>query len=259
MGKKKSNNNVGQNNYLNNFKLMDKFNTKWDNVFNFCINYFQQYNYSKNVISWAKIIHSNKSFFLIIFLLASWFWSSLILNFAYCFMLIDSIIISLLILQNNCVNINSRRLAKNIILIALASINLIGGVLTLLLISFIYMEYNKFFGRLIFKIIKFIIKVMGNIFPPVYLLYPDIKLFNFEDPDMTICDDSNNKKHIKLFKPSSSFSSDTDSDINFDTSTNSLKKKCKTKNKNAKKMKYKKSSIYPTISSIKYKLSNKKK
>lgn len=108
-------------------------------------------------------------------------------------MLIDSLIISLLVLQNNSINTNSRRLAKNVILIALSSINLIGGILTLLLVSFIYMEYSKFFGRLIFKFIKFIIKIIGNIFPPVYLLYPDIKLFSFEEPDMTIYTDDYTK------------------------------------------------------------------
>lgn len=223
------------------YRLFDKFNTKWDIIFNFCINYFQHNNYSKNIINWTKTIHSNKSFCLIIFVLVSWFWSSLILNFAYFFMLIDSIIISLLILQNNCVETNSRRLAKNIILLSITSLNLIGGILTLLIVSFIYMEYSKFVGRLIFKLIKFFIKILGNIFPPVYLLYPDIKLFNFEDPDMTICDDSN-KKNIKLFKPSSSnFSSSFEPELN---KKNIIKKK--------KKLKSKDNSSFPTISTINY-------
>lgn len=199
--------NLKNKNLLYNFKLFNKFNDKWDIIFNFCINYFYQNKYSKNIINTAKTIHSNKSFCLIIFLLASLFRPNLILNFFYNFMLIDSLIISLLILQNNCVNINSRRLAKNVILIALSSINLIGGILTLGLVSFIYMEYSKFLGRLIFKFIKFIIKIIGNIFPPVYLLYPDIKLFNFEDSDMTIHSDKPNKKHINLLKASSSDSS----------------------------------------------------
>jgi len=190
---------IKNNNFFSNFKLFNKFNDKWDIVFNFCICYFYQNNYSKNIINIVKTIQSNKSFCLIFFLLASWLWSNLILNFFYCFMLIDSLIISLLILQNNSIITNSRRLAKNLILIAIISINLIGGILTLLLVSFIYMEYSKFIGRLIFKFIKFIIKIIGNIFPPVYLLYPDIKLFNFEDPDMTIHTNDNNK-HINLFK-----------------------------------------------------------
>ena len=280
MGQKKYNNaNKLHNNYLNNFKLFNKFNTKWDIMFNFCINYFQQNNYSKSIINIVKTIQSNKSFCLIIFVLASWFWSNLVLNFVYYFMLCDSLIISLLVLQNNCVGINSRRLAKNIILMILTSMNIIGGMMTLLMVSFIYMEYSKFVGRLIFKLIKFFIKIIGNIFPPIYLLYPDIKLFNFEDPDMTICDNSNNskKKNIKLFKPSSSdystssssdYSASSSSDYSASSSSDSeseqiVKNKKDKKNNKDKKInnntiktnkikKTKPSSSFPTISTIKY-------
>lgn len=55
------------NNLLSSFKLFNKFNDKWDIVFNFCINYFNQNNYSKTIINIVKTIHSNKSFFLIFF------------------------------------------------------------------------------------------------------------------------------------------------------------------------------------------------
>lgn len=261
MGQKKFNNNKSNNNYLTNFKLFNKFNTKWDIMFNFCINYFQQNNYSKSIINIVKTIQSNKSFCLIIFVLASWFWSNLVLNFVYYFMLCDSLIISLLVLQNNCVGINSRRLAKNIILMTLTSMNIIGGMMTLLMVSFIYMEYSKFVGRLIFKLIKFFIKIVGNIFPPIYLLYPDIKLFNFEDPDMTICDNSNNskKKNIKLFKPSSSdYSTSSSSDSESEQIVKNKKDKKKDKkinNNTIKTNKIKKTkpcSSFPTISTIKY-------
>lgn len=259
MGQKKSDNaNKSHNNFLTNFKLFNKFNTKWDIVFNFCINYFQQNNYSKGIVNFVKTIQSNKSFCLIIFVFISWFWSSLVLNFVYYFMLIDSLIISLLVLQNNCVGTNSRRLAKNIILLTLTSMNIIGGMLTLLIVSFIYMEYSKFVGRLIFKLIKFFIKIMGNVFPPIYLLYPDIKLFNFEDPDMTIREDSN-KKNIKLFKPSSSDSNTSSSDISSSSDSETKPKpkqiiKHKKHNviKTKKIKKIKPSSSFPTISTIKY-------
>ncbi len=194
------------NNSLEGFKLFNKFNDKWEIVFNFCIDYFHKNNYSKNIINIVKTIYLNKSLCVLFFILSSWIWSSSILNLFFYFMLFDSLIISLLVLQNNSLIVNSRRLAKNVILIALCSINIIGGIFTLLLVSFIYMEYSKFVGRLIFKFIKFIIKIIGNVLPPIYLLYPDIKLFNFEDPDMTIHD---HVKHINLFKQSSSNSFDS--------------------------------------------------
>ncbi len=295
MGHKKNNisrnqNIQNQNNSLSNFKLFNKFNEKWDFIFNFCISYFTQNNYSKNIINIVKTIHSNKSFCLIIFILASWFWSNLILNLFYCFMLVDSLVISLLILQNHCVETNSRRLAKNVILIALASMNIIGGIMTLGLVSFIYMEYSKFIGRLIFKFIKFIIKIFGNVFPPIHLLYPDIRLFNFEDPDMTIRSDKKvnreknvskkYNKHINILKPSSSDSeseSESESNLNYtsdsssDSSSDSESSAPSTKSEKIKKQKMIKSkknikpkvvkktyntknkeSTYPTISTIKY-------
>ena len=187
MVQKKQNNN--NNNFLTNFKLFNKFNTNWDTIIIFCINYFQQNNYSKNIINVVKTIQSNKSFCLMFFMLISWLWSSLILNFIYYFMFVDSLIIALLILQNNCIEINSRRLAKNLILMTLTSLKLIGNMLTLLLVLFIYMEYSKFIGRLIFKFIKFFIKIIGNIFPPIYLLYPNIKLFNSSAPENIYIDE----------------------------------------------------------------------
>lgn len=178
------NNKSEKNNYLNNFVMVNKFNEKWNILFNFFIVYFKHYKYSDLLVNLIKNIQSNKNVFILFFIFVSWFWSNLLLSFICNFMLADSIIISLLILQNNSVNHNSRRLCKNIILIALA--NFVGGMITLLMIIFVYLEYSKLINRILFKIIKFIIKIIGYIFPPIYLLYPDIKLFNFDDPDNTI-------------------------------------------------------------------------
>ena len=94
---------------------------------------------------------------------------------------------------------------------------------------------------------------MGNIFPPIYLLYPDIKLFNFEDPDMTIHENSN-KKNIKLFKPSSS---DSNTSSSSDSESEYKSKQIVKNNKNNliktnKIKKIKPSSSFPTISTIKY-------
>jgi len=177
---------IKKTNYFDNFIFFNKFNKNWEILFKFILHYFKKYNYSNLLFNLIKFIYLNKSIFIIIFFLFSWVWSKFILNIIYYFMLFDSIIISLLVLQNNSVNTNSRRLCKNVILIGLTYLNLIGGMITLLLIMFIYIEYSKFINRIIFKFLKFILKILSNIFPPVCILYPDIKLFNFDDPDMTI-------------------------------------------------------------------------
>ena len=175
------------NNYfIDNFKSIYKLNENWDNILNYCVEYFIKYNYSRYIINFISNLRSNKIICVIIFFFSSYYLSKLLLNIIFYFMLIDSLIISLLVIQNNSVNTNSRRLAKNIILISFISFNLIGGIITLLIMVFMYMEYSKFINRLTFKLIKFLIKLTSNFFPAINILYPDIKLFNFDDPDMTI-------------------------------------------------------------------------
>ena len=250
------------NTFFNNFNTFNILNEKWDNVFNFCIGYFIQFNYSENLIKIIKRIKSNKILFIGIFLFFSWYWSNILLTINYYFMLIDSIIISLLILQNNCINTNSRRLAKNVILLALTSFNLIGGVMTMLMIMFIYLEYSKFINRIIFKFLKFIIKIIGNMCPPVYLLYPDIKLFNFDDPDMTIVDNKkkykNNKKShdyrkyidldLKNKKSNSSSDSDNESELESESESSS---ETKSNSNSESNLNLNSKSLFPTISSFK--------
>lgn len=61
------------------------------------------------------------------------------------------------------------------------------------------MEYSKFINRILFKIIKFIIKTISSIFPSICYFYPDIKLFNFEDPDTTLKSDELKKFNKKNY------------------------------------------------------------
>ena len=242
---KNENNTISLNDLLSKLKSFDNLNNNWDNIFKFCINYFTQYNYSLSIINVVKKMHSNKILFILIFLIISWFWSNILLQIVYYFMLIDSIIISLLILQNNSINSNSRRLGKNIILIAMTTFNLIGGILSMFLLSFIYMEYSKFINRIIFKFIKFFLKLLGNIFPPVYILYPDIKLFNFDDPDMTIVDNKNKQDYNKYScynLLNSDSSDDNEKKINYKNIYNS-----------------KLNTSFPSISTIKHKKIKKNK
>jgi hypothetical protein len=182
----------------NNFQFVNKINNKWDKIFKFTINFLITNKYNKNIINIVKIIYSSKIIIWAIFCFCCWFFSSQILKLIYWFMLFDSIIISLLILQNCSIKYNARRLSKNVILLALSSFGFIGGIISLIMIVFIYSEYSKFINRIIFKFLKFIMKICGNIFPPLYAIYPDINLLGFDNPDMTVksdeqnLDDSNN-------------------------------------------------------------------
>lgn len=187
-------------NIIKYFNSIKKINEKWDIYFNFLINYFKKNENTIFIVNILKNIHNNKLLCFFIFLGLSWLCSNLLLCFIYYFMLVDSLILSLLILQNNLINKNSRRLCKNIILIFLTKMNIIGNMIILFLIMFIYMEYSKFINRIIFKFIKFILKLIGNAIPIIYLLYPDMGLFNFDDPDMTLNTDKYKDSYYKTSK-----------------------------------------------------------
>lgn len=204
--KNTKNNNVG---YLDNFVSFNKFNEKWDIFFRFVLEYSNYYwGSSETILKFIKLIHGNKSICVALFLFLSWIWSNFILQIIYHFMMFDSIVLSLLVLQNSSVSTNSRRLCKNIVLLALTSLNIIGGMCTLLMVMFVYLEYSKFINRIIFKFLKFLLKLIGNVFPPIYLLYPDIRLFNFDNPDMTLVSNFNagtQKKNYSVKPKKSNF------------------------------------------------------
>ena len=177
------------------FNSINKLNEKWELFFNFLFTNIKKYKWCEHFIEYFKIIYKNKIFFILFIILTGWYWSSLLLKILYLFMLIDSLVISLLVLQNKSININSRRLCKNVILIFMTNINLIGGMFSLLMMIFMYMEYSKLINRIIFKFIKFSFKLISNFIPFINVIYPQIKFLNFEDPDNTIYSDLKNKSY----------------------------------------------------------------
>lgn len=191
-------------NKVTQLNAINKLNEKWEMFFAFLFKNIKKYTWSEHIIEYLKTIYSNKMFCIFFIILISWFWSNLLLKLLYVFMLIDSIVMSLLVLQNNSININSRRLCKNVILMFMININLIGDILSLLLIIFIYMEYSKLINRIIFKFIKFIFKLLSNFIPYINTIYPQIKNLNFEDPDNTIYTDSKAESDLKYFSDSES-------------------------------------------------------
>ena len=277
------NNDMIGKNYLNNFALFNKFDGGWNVFFNFINEYVQYYWESDTALKLIKFVQKNKTAFLIISFGICYLWSNYVLQILYHFMLIDSIVLSLLVLQNSSLIANSRRLSKNIILLALTSLNIIGGMITLFVVMFIYMEYSKFINRIAFKFLKFILKLVGNVFPPIYLLYPDIQLFNFDNPDQTLrpeivletelaqSSNKNSNKHSnkkkqtfkKLYFSTSSntdyvHNSNSDSDYDSDSSTFSTSTSSQTDSSSSSSPSSKYKSISPTISKINNDILNKK-
>jgi hypothetical protein len=147
------------------------------------INYIKTKN--KN-LSWflpfLKIIKKNYNVILVFFVMISLYFSSQTNNLLFSFMLFDSIILSLLILQNNMLKSYARRLAKNIISLFLLYFNIIGSLPTMILVFFLYYEFNKFINKLIFKIIELIINFLSSNVPFVKIIYPHINLIDYNKP-----------------------------------------------------------------------------
>jgi len=191
------------------FKSIDKFYYNF-NFYSKEIIKFLKNNKFTYPIPIIKFLCSNKLLLSALILGLSYFFSNFICKVINFFLLFDSIILSLLIIQNKSLIINSRRLAKNILLLSMLYFKLIGSMLSFLLIIFIYSEYSKFINRLIFKIIKFFILIISNKLPFIIDLYPQINEMNFIDSDLTtsnIISDDFNKFKNNLKKKSFSSSS----------------------------------------------------
>lgn len=172
-----------------NLKSINKINIWWNVFHTESIKFLAKYKFAKQIVKLINSIHNNQLFSLVLFLFVAWFFSKTLLNILYYFITLDSMILALVVLQNQDVNYNSRRLCKNVILSGLIQSGVIGGIFTLCAVMFVYLEYSKFINRFIFKIIKFLFKIAGKTFPFVHTMYPQIQMLSFKESDQTVRDD----------------------------------------------------------------------
>lgn len=165
---------------------IQKYNDIVENLLKNTKNQLKNSNKLLIMIPIINFIKSNKLSLLLFSFVLIYLFSNQIIYFINLYLLFDSIIISLIILQNKSLHINSRRLAKNVILKSLLHFNFIGSTLTFLFVIFIYNEYNKFINRIIFKFVKLIVFIITRIFPFSNKLYTDAKLLNFDEYDKTM-------------------------------------------------------------------------
>ena len=101
----------------------------------------------KKSLSWLlpilKIIKSNINFLLLVFFIITLYCSNYFINIFKLFILFDSIILSLIVLQDSKNKITCRRLAKNVISLFILTINIIGSFFSILLVILIYYSFNK--------------------------------------------------------------------------------------------------------------------
>ncbi len=191
---------------------------------------------NKKSLSWLlpilKLIKSNINFILLVFFIITLYCSNFFINFFQLFILFDSIVLSLIVLQDSKNKICCRRLAKNVISLFILTINIIGSFFSILLVLLIYNSFNKYVSKTIYKIIEMFINFISVTIPFVKDLYPSIHMIDhnkhFESTEL-----------VSDSKSDSDSNSDSDSDSESDSVSDSSSKS-KSNKKNSEHKFYKK-------------------
>jgi hypothetical protein len=166
-------------------------------------------------LSWLlpiiKLIKSNINFILLVFFIVTLYCSNYFINLFKLFILFDSIVLSLIVLQDSKNKISCRRLAKNVISLFILTINIIGSFFSILLVILIYYSFNKYVSKTIYKIIEMFINFISVTVPFVKDLYPSIYMI----------DHNKHFESTELVSDSKS-SSDSDSDSGSESDSDSF-------------------------------------
>ena len=172
-------------------------------------------------LSWLlpiiKIIKSNINFILLVFFIVTLYCSNYFINLFRLFILFDSIVLSLIVLQDSKNKISCRRLAKNVISLFILTINIIGSFVSILLVILIYYSFNKYVSKTIYKIIEMFINFISVTIPFIKDLYPSIYQID-------------HNKHFESTELVSDSKSDSESESETDSDSNSNYKSNKKNN-----------------------------
>ena len=131
------------------------------------------------VVPLFNFINENTNIVLSMVFLICLVYSCFILQIFYYMILIDSFILSFIILQDRPIKKNCRRLAKNVISLFISSNSC--SIFNVILTFVLYFEISKPLSRFILKIIKIITMLLANYVPYLNKLYPTCKNLSFND------------------------------------------------------------------------------
>lgn len=181
-----------------------KVSSNYNKIFSKYLDELNKYIKNKNKsLSWSlpiiKSIKSNINIILIFFTIISLYYSNYFIKLLESFILFDSIILSILVLQSSKNFFNSRRLAKNVISMFILSINIIGSLFSILTVILIYFGFNKFISKTIFKFVEIFINFIKSTIPIISDLYPTIKMIDHNKPiESTELDISDNESESEI-------------------------------------------------------------
>lgn len=123
-------------------------------------------------------INQNPLIFMIFTVLLSFLFSGIILSTLFFLLLINCVVLSLFVLNSSNLKNKSKRLALNIISLAILYFNPLGTVITLITVFFLFNDTNKVITSLIIKIVEKIFNFISSNIPIIAKLYPSIKEIN---------------------------------------------------------------------------------
>lgn len=123
-------------------------------------------------------INQNPLIFMIFTVILSFLFSGIILSTLFFLLLINCVVLSLFVLNSSNLKNKSKRLARNIISLAILYFNPLGTVITLVTVFFLFNDTNKVITSLIIKIVEKIFNFISSNIPIIAKLYPSIKEIN---------------------------------------------------------------------------------
>jgi hypothetical protein len=123
-------------------------------------------------------INQNPLVFMIITVILTFLFSGIILSTLFFLLLINCVVLSLLVLNSSNLKNKSKRLARNIISMAILYFNPLGTIITLVTVFFLFNDTNKIITSLIIKIVEKIFNFISSTVPFIAKIYPSIKEIN---------------------------------------------------------------------------------
>jgi hypothetical protein len=165
------------NEYFSPYNIIDV--TKFKNYINntcdkIIINIKKKHKKLKWIVPYINYFNSNQYLFFIIILISIIIFSKFLLNILLLLLLFDCIILSIIVLHKTSLQYYSRKLAKNIILLALIYFNLFGNIFTLLIFLFLHFEFSKYCNKIIYKVLEAVIMFINTNISVISLIYPNI-------------------------------------------------------------------------------------
>ena len=155
----------------------NKINNKLDEI---TILIKEKYKNLKFLLPLIKVLKKNPNILLLSFLLLCLVFLSNIVNLFFILILTDAIVLSLLIFNNTNIKLNARKLARNVLSLFILHTNILGNIISLILVILMFNDSSKFMKSFIINFLGKIINITFSFFPIIKKVYPSITELNSE-------------------------------------------------------------------------------